>query len=135
MILQNIDEISREMNRDVLLLRFHPTDFDEYLEYEYKNDAVRTEILENLKQMEIPFKPCLGFYHPNDFGRWCGQIYLDVPYDENLPMYQRLKEYLEFPDNSMRFETVKFYILKLEQAIDHALKYPKENEDSDEDDS
>ena len=128
MILEHIDAIAREKNRDVLFLRFHPTDSESYICYEHKDDVVRTEILENLKALEIPHKPCLDFYHPDGFNRFIGQIYLDVPYDENLPLYQKLQQYLEYPDGTMRFPTVRFLILPLEKAL---VNKDYDNEDDD----
>ena len=102
MILQNIDEICREVARDILFLRFYPEDRDAFYDYEYEKDPVRAVIIENLKRLEIPHKPCLDLYNPNNLiERYYGQLYLDVPYDLNLPMYQRLQEYLEFPDGTI----------------------------------
>ena len=38
-----------------------------------------------------------------------GDIYLDVPYDKDLLLYQALEAYLQYPDDRMRFDNVKFF--------------------------
>jgi hypothetical protein len=45
-----------------------------------------------------------------------GEIYLDVPFDENDVRYRGLQAFLEFPDGSMRFPDVKFVAVPLEVA-------------------
>ncbi|MDO9212365.1 MAG: hypothetical protein Q7U23_00865 [Methylococcales bacterium] len=47
-----------------------------------------------------------------------GDIYLDVPYDENNhPLYVQVRDYLENPDDTMRFDTMSFWYLPLEKAM------------------
>jgi hypothetical protein len=137
MPLKYIDEIAREKQRDVLFLEFHPLQTlnpycTESLEYEikwfesemrtqsyrYTEDKIRDEIIENLNKMNIPWELCEGL--PTGYLESSkGQIYLDVPFDENLPQYQALQEYLEYPDGTMRFPTVRFHFLTLEKAMEN----------------
>jgi hypothetical protein len=48
---------------------------------------------------------------------YAGQIYIDVPYDTNDCVYQAVQQFLEYPDATMRFEDVKFWIVTLELAM------------------
>lgn len=137
MPLKYIDEIAREKQRDVLYLEFHPLptvnpntvetleDEIKYLEserrvqkYRYAEDKVRDEILENLNKLNVHWELCQGL--PTGYLESSkGQIYLDVPFDENLPQYQVLQEYLEYPDGMMRFPTIRFHFLTLEKAMEN----------------
>jgi hypothetical protein len=63
---------------------------------------------------------CGGFADENYMASYAGQVYLDVPFDKDLPLYQTLETYLEYPDGSMRFENVRFYALRLEVAMKNA---------------
>jgi hypothetical protein len=49
-----------------------------------------------------------------------GQIYLDVPFDDNDPLYVLVRDYLENPNGTRRFETVGFWYLPLEKAMENA---------------
>jgi hypothetical protein len=132
-----IDAIAREKQRDVLYLEFHPEstvnpntlktleDEIKYLEderhirkYRYSEDKVRDEIIENLNKMNIPWELCDGL-PTGYFETPKGQIYLDVPHDMNNPLCKTLHEYLEYPDGSMRFPSVRFYFFTLEKAMEN----------------
>jgi len=49
-------------------------------------------------------------------GPYLGQVYLDVEYDVDLPDYERLRDYLEFADGSMRHASVRFFAMPLDHA-------------------
>ena len=49
-----------------------------------------------------------------------GDIYLDVPYDKDLLLYQALEAYLQYPDDRMRFDNVMFLYMPLELAMENA---------------
>lgn len=125
-LIDHIDRIARKKQRDVLLLEFHPESMsafcirDESESYDYQNDKVRDEIIENLDKCKIPWTPCAQIASPGSMCAYLGQIYLDVPYDEELPLYQVLQEYLEYPDGSMRFSSVRFCYFPLEIAMKNA---------------
>ena len=53
-------------------------------------------------------------------GRYMNAIYLDVPYDKTLPLYQELEAYLQYDDDRMRHEHVWFFYLPLEDAMRNA---------------
>ena len=45
---------------------------------------------------------------------------MDVPFDDNDPVYVLVRDYLENPDGSMRFETVVLCYLPLAIAMENA---------------
>lgn len=49
-----------------------------------------------------------------------GQIYVDVPYDDSLPEYRKLADFLENPDGSARLPNAIFCYLPLEKAMENA---------------
>ena len=55
-------------------------------------------------------------------GGYMGDIYLDVPYDNDLPLYQELEAYLQHSDDRMRFDNLLFFYLSLEQARENASR-------------
>lgn len=131
-LIKNIDQIAREKKRTVLYLEFHPEpiryieteeDHEEdmhFHNYKYREDTVRDEIIAKLNDMKVPWEMCDHFASECGFMSYRGQIYLDVPLDHDLLLCQKLHEYLEYPDGSMRFPTVRFYFLTLEIAMKNA---------------
>lgn len=126
-LIDHIDQIARKKQRTVLFLEFHPESMfniingdDEAESYDYENDKVRDEIIENLARLNIQWTPCAHMASTGWMCSYLGQIYLDVPYDENLAEFKKLQEYLEYPDGSMRFSTVRFCYLPLEMAMKNA---------------
>jgi len=51
---------------------------------------------------------------------YMGDIYLDIPYDKDLPLYQELEAYLQYSDDRMRFDNVMFRYIPLELAMENA---------------
>lgn len=119
-LLEHIDAIARQKGRDVLFLEFHPKPFSEWRHYDCGTDATRTSILEWLDAHGVPWKRCGPFANPQVMAPYLGQVYLDVPYDESLPMYRMLCDYLEWPDGSMRHAGVRFYVMSLDHAMENA---------------
>lgn len=126
MTIEYIDAIARAKQRDVLYIIFTPSDFEQrdYFEplesYNWVQDNRRKEICRWLDEHKIIWKPCGYFASENSFGSYRGQIYLDVPYDETNATYQMVREYLEYPDGSMRSPTIGFCYLPLENAMKNA---------------
>jgi hypothetical protein len=138
-VIDHIDAIARKKKRAVLYLEFHPAstfhsqvietdeDHDLYMEskhrisdYKYEKDAVRDEIIENLNRLGVSWVECGPIASESGFSSYKGQIYLDVPMDDDLPLYHELNDYLEYPNGEMRFPTVRFYYLALEVAMQNA---------------
>ena len=47
---------------------------------------------------------------------YMGDIYLDIPYDKDLPLHQELEAYLQYSDDRMRFDNVMFLYMPLDVA-------------------
>jgi len=119
-LIAHIDAIARKKQREVLYLEFHPQPRAEWRNYRYEDDVTRTAILAWLDANHIPWTRCGPFADRRVMAPWLGQVYLDVPYDETLPEYRVLRDYLEHPDGSMRHEGVRFYALPLDLAMENA---------------
>ncbi len=125
-IIEHIDAIARKKQRDVLYLEFSPEPNEDDMWgddngcYSFKDDTIRQKILEDLTKMGVSWSSCGEFADENYMAGYCGQIYLDVPFDKELPLYQKLEQYLEHPDGTMRFDNVRFYVLPLEMAMKNA---------------
>lgn len=73
-----------------------------------------------LDEHNIPWEKCGPVASETSFRSYLGEIYIDVPFDENDPRYCIVRDYLENPDGSMRDENVRFYYLPLEHAMKNA---------------
>ena len=127
--IESIDAIARQKQRDVLLLTFtseanddNENDDDDAMSqgfsptYNYRGDPIRQSICQWLTEHNILWYPCDIADSSWICGGYFGEIYLDVPYDESDPQYGLVRDYLEYPDGRMRFETVTFWVYPLERA-------------------
>jgi hypothetical protein len=125
-LIKHIDYIAREKQHDVLYLEFNPKLSEDDMwgdnngRYSFERDPIRKKILDDLTQMGVSWLSCGEFANENCMMSYAGQIYLDVPFDKELPLYQQLEAYLEYPDGTMRFENVRFCILQLSTAMKNA---------------
>lgn len=118
--IEHIDAIARKKGRAVLYLEFHPEPFKEWREYRYEDDATRDAVLAWFDSQAVPWVECGPFANPNQMAPYLGQVYIDVPYDDSLPAYCALRDYLEYPDGTMRHAGVRFYAMPLEYAMENA---------------
>ncbi|MFM0378479.1 hypothetical protein PQQ72_15840 [Paraburkholderia strydomiana] len=51
---------------------------------------------------------------------YAGEVFIDAPFDETNPQYQKVLAFLEYPDGTMRFDDVKFYVVPLQDAMKNA---------------
>ncbi|MBU9454253.1 hypothetical protein KTE10_10405 [Burkholderia multivorans] len=51
---------------------------------------------------------------------YAGEIFIDVPFDETDSEYRKVKAFLEHPDDTMRFDDVRFYVVTLQIAMKNA---------------
>jgi hypothetical protein len=114
MLIDHIDAIARKKQRNVLFVTFKPKDYDDDDSWErlynWEDDPMRTSVCNWLTDHHINWQMCGYVADERTMGGYYGQIYLDVPFDENDPQYQQVRDYLENPDGSFRFETVGFGI-------------------------
>lgn len=124
-LIEHIDAIARKKQRAVLYATFNPTEMSDSDGwdrpfFDWKHDPMRETVCKWLTEHGIPWLHCSHFADEDSMCSYEGQIYLDVPYDDNDPLYVLVRDYLENPDGSMRFETVGFWVLPLETAMENA---------------
>ena len=116
--IKNIDKISREKGRDVLFLEFHPklnpeAEGERAFElFDYENNEIRKTIIKWFEENNIGFMKCAGMTVQGGaivMECYNGQLYIDVPFDDNDPNYIKVRDFLEYPDGTVKFEGLKFY--------------------------
>lgn len=112
-LIQHIDAIAREKNRDVLFLHF-----ENFIEDQDLDDNVRDSILAWLDHHGIAYSPCMGLEDDSLVDSYLGDIYIDLAYDETDSTYQVLKNHLEDEEGNMKVEGVLFFVLSLEVALE-----------------
>ena len=120
MLIEHIDAIARKKQRDVLFIYFHPENWGNHDvgdNYDYKQDTRRTEVLSWFDTHGIAWQRCGPVASETSFRSYLGEIYIDIPFDENNPQYQLARDYLENADGTMRDDNVRFYCLPLEVAM------------------
>jgi hypothetical protein len=126
MTIEHIDAIARREQRDVLYVCFHPQNWGDlgddgsWLDYDYDQDDRRNAVIMWLDDHSIPWVECGPIASETCMRSYLGEIYIDIPFDEGNPQYQLLRDYLEYPDGTMRDENVRFYYLSLEDAMKNA---------------
>lgn len=139
-IIQTIDGIARAKQRDVLFLSFYDRAIKEYLKtappdeedaareqwlthrrHGWETLPIRQQITDWLDAKGITWEECAPFTPGWVWLEgYCGDIYVDLPYDKTLPLYQELEAYLQYDDDRMRHEHVWFFYLPLEDAMRNA---------------
>jgi hypothetical protein len=113
-LLQNIDEIGRAKQRDVLFLAFSNTAAP------YTSNPVREKILTWLDANGIGYAECGGYAGEVRQESYRGQIYIDVPYGVGDLAYMQLETYLENADGSMRWDGTRFICYPLDYCMRNA---------------
>ena len=112
--IQHIDAIARQKNRAVLFLHFHKYS-DQRIDW--TNLPIRKAIIAWFDENEIAWLPCGDYANENVMLPYLGQIYIDIPFVESDENYQKLRDYLEYPDGKIRFEGVHFSYTTPEAAM------------------
>jgi hypothetical protein len=128
MQIEHIDAIARQKQRDVLLVVFknapkpggkskHPKLFTKV---KWEQMAIRDTIIKWLKAHGIDWQPCNGIADFNSMMPYQGQIYIDLPFDESLPLFQELQQFMENPDGTMRYPEAILSYCPLDRAMENA---------------
>lgn len=124
LLIEHIDAIARQKQRDVLYVEFHPQteDLEEFdtEHYVWELDSRRQAFLSWLDQQAIAWRYCAPIASECGFESYQGQIYIDLAMDDNDPLYCGLRDYLEHPDGLMRDENLRFFYLPLAMAMKNA---------------
>lgn len=122
MLIEHIDAIARKLKRDVLCIAFNPqprgNDDDETDLEGWNTLPIRQQVIDWLDSKGIGWRCCAHYADVNLMMGYRGQIYVDVLFDQNDPVFQELSAFLENPDGSMRYPDCTFYYCPL----DHAMK-------------
>lgn len=130
-LIDHIDKIARDKKRDVLFLTFHDKafkdinednscGFPDFPDFDYHKCEPRQKVMEWLVANNIPFSPCGLVANEYSIVPYLGQIYIDVPFDENNPTYQKVRDFLENPDGTMKIDGARFCYYTLELAMKNA---------------
>jgi len=129
MLIDYIDKIARDKQRDVLYIEFcknpffNRKDLDEYCEnlfIDYENLEIRNTLLQWFEENHINVYPCGPVARPGSIESYRGQLYIDVPFDKSNRDYQKVEHLLENEDGTMKFPQVLFFYLPLEKAMENA---------------
>jgi len=113
-LIENIDQIGRAKQRDVLFLEFTNSTA------RYESNPVREKILAWFDANGIVYEECGAYTSELREESYRGQVYIDVPYDVGDPAYMRLEAYLENADGSMRWDGTRFICYPLEYCMRNA---------------
>lgn len=118
-LIESIEKIARDKQRDVLILLFHDKAEDEAITpfFDYGACKTRQQIIEWLTANHISFTPCSMFGSVDCTTPYLGEIYIDVLNDWDDPTYTKVREFLEYPDGTMKIEGVRFCHLELYIAM------------------
>lgn len=126
LLIKHIDAIAREKQRGVLFVAFRPDNEEGQADEDFsifppsvnwKNLESRKQLIAWLDANEISWLPCGEVANINLMVSYQGQLFIDVPFDTSIPKYQKLADYLENPDGSMRHPGINFYFLSLDVAM------------------
>lgn len=117
-LLRHIDAIARQEGRDVLFITFFPHGSSEIPDW--RALPIRKQIIEWLNVQQFQWEPCGEWASEYSMISYRGTIYIKIPYDEQNPDYQKLRDYLENPDGTMRLDGVFFNYSRLSDAMQNA---------------
>ena len=113
MLIEHIDAIARKAKRDVLFVVFRsPVDWQE--------NRLRKQVCQWLDDHKVPWRECGPVADEHCMASYQGEIYIDVPFDEANPTYQKIQDYLENSNGTMRDPNVVFCCLRLDVAMRNA---------------
>lgn len=117
-LVQYLDKIARIKGRDVLFIGLKK-DRERIVSLFGTEPTPEWEEVEQwLRENKIPHEACAPPASDGCLIEPIGLIiYVDVPWDETLPEYQKLRDYLENPDGSFRIKGIGWYCYTLESAM------------------
>ena len=118
MIIQHIDAIAREKGSDVLCVSFVEMTIENH---NYKELSERNELINWLNDNNIPFDFCYGM--ASDYviqQAYLGDLFLDISFDKNDPLYIKLEKHLENRDGSPKIPGVQFFYCPLDVAMQNS---------------
>ena len=128
MLIEHIDAIARQKQRDVLYVMFNSPASDnqdrkeilDQADMEWETLPIRQQVIDWLDAQGIGWKPCGHFADVNLMMGYRGRLYIDLPFDKSLPAFQALTAFLVLPDGSMRFPEAALFYCPLDKAMENA---------------
>lgn len=117
-LLEHIDAIARKLKRDVLYLEFLKAQRPHRADY--RSLEIRSRIMQWLDNQGIEWCECGQFASETVMRSYAGEIFINVPFDEANDQYRKVQAFLEYPDGSIRFEDVRFYVVSLQLGMKNA---------------
>lgn len=117
-LIEHIDAIARKLKRDVLYLEFPKAQRPRHADYRSLDS--RQRIIQWLDSQGIGWRECAQFASETVIRSYAGEIFIDVAFDEADGRYRKLQAFLEYPDGTIRFDDVRFYVVSLELARKNA---------------
>ena len=117
MSLEHIDKIARDKQRDVLYIEF---DREVYPSYDYETYIERQNLIKWLEENNIPYMPCGHIASEYGWESYIGQLYIDIPMDDNNSKYKLLNNHLENEDGSFKIKGVRYMYVSLKVAMKNA---------------
>jgi len=117
-LLENIDAIARRLKRDVLYLEFLKAQRPHRADY--RNLETRARITQWLDSEGIEWRECGQPASETVIRPYAGEVFINVLFDEADDQYRKLQAFLEYPDGTMRFDDVRFYVVTLQIAMKNA---------------
>ncbi|MFM0009109.1 hypothetical protein [Paraburkholderia sediminicola] len=114
-LLEHIDAIARKLKRDVLYLDFLKAKRPHRLDYRCLES--RSHIAQWFDSEGVEWCECGPFASETVMRSYAGEIFINVPYDETDDHYRKVQTFLEYPDGTMRFDDVGFYVVTLQIAM------------------
>ncbi len=111
-LLNHIDYIGRQKQRDVLTVEFH--NFKTGFTGDYRQSQVRIDILAAFDLNGIAYQECIGYASETRFDSYRGQIYIDVPFDRADQQYRIVEALLENVDGTTKFDKAWFIAYSLD---------------------
>ncbi|HKR44986.1 MAG TPA: hypothetical protein VJU59_35860 [Paraburkholderia sp.] len=116
--LEHIDAIARKLNRDVLYFEFLQAQRPHCADY--RTLEIRSRIVQWLDSEHIEWRECGQLASETVIRSYAGEIYINVPFDEADGQYRKVQAFLEYPDGTIRFDDVRFYVVTLQVAMTNA---------------
>ncbi|MFM0185564.1 hypothetical protein PQR25_07220 [Paraburkholderia nemoris] len=117
-LLEHIDAIARKLKRDVLYLEFLKAKRPHRVDYQRLESHSR--IVQWLESEGIDWCECGPLASETVMRSYAGEIFINVPFNETDDQYRKVQAFLEYPDGTMRFDDVRFYVVTLQLAMENA---------------
>lgn len=126
-LIQHIDAIARQKQRDVLMVTFtpaaqegEPDDPASWRTFDWKALPARQRVLDVLASHGVAWQCCGHFADVGTMARYAGQIHIDLAYEPGNPRCREVLDFFEHHDGSMKDPCITLWLMTLELAMRNA---------------